>query len=164
MSFALPTVTDSGFEQCPQGLYVLRLKEMEDGIEGREEFGSGERVKWVFEITRVIDAEPNESSRDNPDPKSIEEWVGEEFWAFTSKSLNVKATMKAWAEALLGREITPADAGKLQSSDLLGKSAKATVGRGQTGRQKITSLMPIKTKTKPKPVDDLDEADDELGF
>ncbi len=162
MSFALPTVTDSGFEQCPQGLYVLRLKEMEDGIEGREEFGSGERVKWVFEITRVIDAEPNESSRDNPDPKSIEEWVGEEFWAFTAKSMNAKATMKAWAEALLGRELTKQD--NLNASDLLGKSAKATVGRGQTGRQKITSLMPIKTKTKPKPVDDLDEADDELGF
>ncbi|HQX61840.1 MAG TPA: hypothetical protein PK593_00125 [Thermomicrobiales bacterium] len=158
MSFTLPAATEGTFEQCPQGLYVFKLKAMEDGIEGREEYGGGERVKWVFEIARVIDANENEPTRDVPNPKTIEDWVGEEFWAFTSKSMNSKATMRAWAEALLGREI--AEGESLSASDLLGKAAKATVGRGQTGRQKITSMMPL--KKKPKPVDD--EADDELGF
>lgn len=162
MSFALPTATEGTFEDCPQGLWVFRLKAMEDGIQGREEYGGGERVKWIFEITRVIDAEENEPTRDVPDPKPIEDWIGEEFWAFSSKSMNRKATMRAWAEALLGREI--ADGEALNASHLIGKSAKVTVGRGQTGRQKITSMMPIKkSKAAPPPPDD-DEPDDELGF
>lgn len=164
MSFTLPTVSDATFEQCPQGLWVFRLKGMEDGIEGREEFGGRERVKWIFEIVRAIDAEENEPTSENPHPRSIDDWVGDEFWGFTSKPerLTPRATMRAWAEALLGREITERDT--LRASDLIGKSAKATVGRGQTGRQKITSLMPIKRAAKPQPVDDLDEKDDELGF
>ena len=162
MSFTLPTATEGTFEECPQGLWVFRLKAMEDGIEGREEFGGGERVKWIFEIVRVIDANENEPTRDIPEPKPVDDWIGEEFWAFTSKSMARRATMRAWAEALLGREITERD--NLSASHLIGRSAKATVGRGQTGRQKITSLMPIKRASKPQPVDDLDEKDDELGF
>lgn len=152
MTFTLPKASDQvGYEQCPVGLYVFRVKEMQDGIEGSAEYGGGERVKWVFTVERVIDANDPEPTADNPDPKSVEDWVGEEVWGFTSLSMNKKATMRSWAEALLGREIPEGEA--LMASDLIGKRAKATVGRGQTGRQKITSLVPYKPKQRQAPAD-----------
>lgn len=155
MTFALPKATDQGFEQCPEGLWVLKLKSMERGIQGDPQYGGGERVKWIFEIERVIDANENEPTRDNPNPKPIDDWIGEEFWGFTSLSMAKKATMRAWAEALLGREIGEGD--ELNASELIGKRAKATVGRTDTGRQKITSMMPIKQKPKPQPEPEDDE-------
>lgn len=149
MSFTLPAATDATYEQCPIGLYVFKLKHLERGIQGDPRFGEGERVKWVFDIERVIDANENEPTRDNPDPRSIEDWVGEEFWGFTSLSMGKKATMRGWAEALLGRTLEEKE--QLNAGELIGKRAKATVGRSDTGRQKIMSLVPLKTKGKPAP-------------
>lgn len=157
MSFTLPKATDQTFEDCPVGLWLFKLKLMEDGIEGSPEYGGGERVKWVFVAEKAISVEEPDATRDNPDPKSVDDWIGEEVWGFTSKSMAKKATMRAWAEALLGREI--ADTDTLNASDLLGKRAKATVGRGMTGRQKITAMMPYKPKARAAVVED-DEEDD----
>lgn len=157
MSFTLPAATDTTFEQCPEGLWIFRLASMEDGIIGNPEYGDKPRVKWVFEIERVIDANENEPTRDIPNPKPIEDWIGEEFWGWSSKTMAKGATMRAWAEALLGREIPEGE--QLKASDLIGKRGKATVGRGKTGRQKITSLLPAKSKPKaaPEPEPETDE-------
>ena len=163
MTFTLPAATETSFEQCPIGLYVFKLKSMERGIEGNPQYGGGERVKWIFEIERVIDANENDPSADNPDPKPIEAWVGEEFWAFTSLNMGKKATMRAWSEALLGRSI--ADGEALNAGELIGKRAKATVGRNENERQKIMSLVQIKGRAAPKPAPapvEEDADDDEL--
>lgn len=158
-TFALPAATDAAFEQCPVGLFVMRLKELERGIEGSPEYGGGERVKWVFAIERVIDANENPPTRDNPDPRAIEDWIGEDIWGFTSLSMGRKAKMRAWSEALLNREIAEGEA--LIASDLIGKRGKVTIGRSDTDRAKITSIIAYQptraAEGKPAPAPEPDE-------
>lgn len=151
----MPRATDQTFEECPIGLWLFKLKDMEPGIQGNPEYGDKERVKWVFIAEKALDVDDPEPTRDNPSPKSAAEWIGEEVWGFTSLSMATKAVMRQWSEALLGREVGPDE--DVKASDLIGKRAKATVGRGQTGRQKITSLMPYKPKAKPARVEDDDD-------
>jgi len=167
MVFTLPAASDTTFEQAPVGLYVFKLKELERGIQGDPQYGDKERVKWIFEVVRVIDVNENAPSREIPNPKMSEDWVGEEFWGFTSLSMGKKSTMRLWATALLGRDIDEGE--QLNAGELIGKRAKATIGRSDTQRAKITALVPYVTKgTAPKaapvaaPVDEGD--DEELPF
>lgn len=160
MSFTLPTANDTEFQLVPPGLYVFRLKEMEGGIPGNPEFGDKPRVRWVFTIEDVIDADDDEA----------DEFIGQEFWAFTSETMGKKATMRAWVEALIGRTVTEDD--EITSDDLIGQRARCTVSHyekmnGSQGH-KITSMLRHKAnkKRRRKPVeDDLDlEPDDDDEF
>ncbi len=153
--FALPKVTEtSEFPLVPEGLYLFRLKSMENmglgaSFDGKE---PKERVRWIFEIEEVISGD-DES----------EDFVGQDFHAWTSYTMNIKSTMYKWATALLGREIDKDE--EVGVDDLLGKRGRANVEHyekksGDTGHR-IASMIKNKAPKKPKPVP-VEDDDDEL--
>lgn len=160
MTFSLPKANNVEFTLVPPGLYVMRLKEMQGGIPGNPDFADKDgnvknRVRWVFTIEDVIDAVDEDA----------DEFIGEEFWAFTSETMGRKATMRAWVEALLGREVEEDD--DLTNDDLVGKTARCTVihyqkMNGDTGH-KISSMLKAKPakKRRRKADDDFDVEPDE---
>lgn len=141
MSFALPKPSNQDFRLTPPGLYLMKLKSMEetDGVDFTTQQPT-KRMRWIFSIERVIDSN---------EPEEAEELVGEEFWAWTSITMGRKATMRAYVEALLGRPVEPDE--EITTDDLLGKRLKATVAHyqkqnGETG-SKISGVVPYKAKT-----------------
>ena len=157
--FQIPAVSDTAeFPLVPEGLYMFKLKAMEAAGLGRsfDDKPPKERVKWIFEIESVISAD-----------EEAEDFVGEEFWAWTTLSMNKRATMYEWAVALLGREI--AEGENINASDLLGKRGRATIVHyeklnGETGH-KIDSMLKTVNKKKagkpaPPPVDADDDEED----
>lgn len=163
MSFALPVATSGEFELTPAGLYVFELRELETGIAGNPEFGGGERVKWIFDIVQVISGD-----------EDSEDFVGKDFWAWTSFTMGRKSNMRAWAEALIGREIV--DGEEVTSDMLIGQRMRANVGHykkqsGDTGAKIVSALPQRKAKAKksavPPPTDPQgfeDEGDDGEDF
>lgn len=159
-TFALPPATDGeAFEILPEGLYLFQLRGMENMGPGQafdNEREPKDRIKWIFSIEDVISAEDEAEDR-----------IGEEVWFFTSLSMHRKATMRAWAEGLLGREI--ADNERVDAGDLIGKRGRANIVHykklsGDTGH-KIASMLKVskskRTKSAP-PVEEDDEDDDDL--
>lgn len=143
-TFDIPTASSGGeFKLVPPGLYVMSVKAMEriepkpdqpSQFEGKVD---GPRVKWVFSIDRIIDV----------DDEDADALVGEEFWAWTSLSMNIKSTMRTWSSALLGRPIE--DGERVTPDMLMDKAAKVTVIsytklNGNEGR-KVGSMTPMRT-------------------
>lgn len=157
--FQIPAVSDAAeFPLVPEGLYMFKLKSMESAGLGRsfDDKPPKERIKWVFEIESVISAD-----------EEAEDFVGEEFWAWTTLSMNKRATMYEWAVALLGREI--AEGENINASDLIGKRGRATIVHydklsGDTGHKIDSMLKPVgkKKPAKPAPVETEDEDFDEF--
>lgn len=156
---AIPAATDGeAFEILPEGLYMFKLAGMENMGPGQafdNEREPKDRIKWVFQIESVISGDDD-----------AEERVGEEVWFFTSLSMHRKATMRAWCEGLLGREIAEGEA--VDTSDLIGKKGRANIVHykkltGDTGH-KIASILKATTKKKAAPVVEEPEEEDEELF
>ena len=154
-TFSLPPATDGeSFEILPEGLYLFQLLDMENMGPGQafdNEREPKDRIKWVFEVMEVISGD-----------EDAEERIGEEVWFFTSLSMHRKATMRAWAEGLLGREIEGNE--RVDASDLIGRQGRANIVHykklsGDTGH-KIASMLKA-TKPKRKPTRVVEEDDDE---
>lgn len=154
----LPTVTESEFKVTPEGVYIMSLKDFEDGIEGNPQFGGGERCRWIFTIDRVVSA---------LDEEVAEEQVGEEFWSWTSKNMSTRSNMYRYICALIGRQLTAGDI--IDTDDLIGKQVKVQVveyekADGTTGT-KIGGMQPFKAAGRKKaPVIEEELEDDELPF
>ena len=136
MSFTLPKASNSSGAAIPVGLYLVTLKHME--MEHREDgpYGPQDRVKWIFTIDEVLDADDDDAL----------DKVGEELWSFTNSSMHVKATMRGYVEALLGRAVDEDE--EVSTADLLGKRAKASVvphtKQDGTKTTKLGTLTPYK--------------------
>lgn len=156
--FALPTVSEAAeFPLVPEGFYVFRLKAMENAGLGKsfDDKPPKERVKWIFTIEEVISADDE-----------AEDFVGEEFWAWTTLSMNTRATMYGWAVALLGREIEEGE--EIDSAHLIGKRARANIEHykklNEDTGHRIASLIKMtkaKKASKPTPVVEDDEDEDD---
>lgn len=160
--YQLPEVTEAGeFELVPPGMYRFRLADMEDAGLGMSFNGEKPkpRTKWVFEIVEVISGD-----------EEADDFVGKEFWAWTSTNMNVRSTMYKWVAALLGDDL---DIGSTPStSDLIGKTMRATIvhyaiekgeRKGEI-RHKIDSVMKDasrRRKAAPPPPPDPEGFDDE---
>lgn len=149
MSFALPKVSNSTGASIPEGLYGVTLKEMQKEHVEDGPYGPQDRVKWIFTVNEVIDANDDEA----------EQKVGEELWAFTSLSMGKKAKMRAFAEALLGRALDEDE--EIGTADLIGRRAKANVipHTKQDGTQttKLGTLTAAKTSKRRARAEDEDE-------
>lgn len=112
----------------PAGLYVARVKEIEDGIESQ--FDNKLQVKFVFEIEQVIDA-------DDDDPDAF---VGEEQWAWANDVVSPNSKLYLWACRLLGRKLDMDDTFDLD--DLIDCTCKLTISENKNGRLTVTDLQP----------------------
>lgn len=145
MAITLPEANNSEFTGVPVGLYLVRLKAMEEQEPRPSQFHEEPQatMRWVFVIEEVIDSNDEEA----------EEKVGEELWGFTSITMGKKAKMRAWSEALLGRPM--ADKEKVTDEMLVGKRAKATViphtRQDGTETTKIGSMVPYKSRGNGRP-------------
>lgn len=152
----LPAVTESEFTVTPEGVYIMSLKDFEDGIEGNPQYGGGERCRWVFTIERVVSALDDEAAA---------EQVGEEFWAWTSKTMSTRSNMYKYITALVGRPLAAGE--QIDTDDLIGRKVKVNVveyekADGSVGT-KIGGMQPFKAngrkKAQPEPEFDNFEAD-----
>lgn len=155
----LPPASDTEeFEILPEGLYLMRLKDMTNEGPGRSFDDNSEpkdRIKWVFALEEVISGDDE-----------AEERVGEEAWFWTSLSMHRKATMRGWAEGLLGREID--DNERVDAADLIGKNGRVNIIHykkltGDTGH-KIASILKAKPGKKARPVVDEEDEESEEPF
>lgn len=141
MAFTLPKATNTEFSAIPVGLYVVRLKAMEEQEPQASQFSDEPKasVKWIFTIEQVIDAN---------DEDEAEAKVGEEVWVFSSITMGKKAKMRAFAEALLGRAIDEKES--ITDEMLIGKRAKASIiphtKTDGSETTKIGSLVPYKQR------------------
>lgn len=138
----LPAVTETDFTVTPEGIYIMSLKDFEDGIEGNPQFGGGERCRWVFQIEQVV------SSLD----EDAEDQVGEEFWAWTSKNMSKRANMYKYICALMGRTLEAGE--NANTDDLMGRKVKVQVieydkADGSVGT-KIGGMQPFKANNRKK--------------
>jgi hypothetical protein len=142
----LPKATNTDFVQTPAGVYRMKLKDMEE----REQPSYDDptvtetRVQWTFEIEDVVSGDDK-----------CEDFIGQEFWAWTSKTMGRKAKMREWAEALVGRPIDD-DEELDPSQDLLGRRVVATVVayikmNGQPGT-KLGSVAPYRARRQTEAV------------
>lgn len=151
---ALPVAASGEFKLVPEATYAMKLIDMQEAEQNENSpyyDPDRPRVKWVFQIVSVLDGEEDPTYGDPQD------FVGEEFYGFTSLNMGRRATMRAWAQGLLGREIE--DGEQITSADLIGKVGRCYVEHyekqnGSTGH-KITAIKPYrKAKAKPAPVED----------
>lgn len=158
-NISIPAATDGeSFEILPEGLYEFRLVGMENMGPGQafdNEREPKDRIKWVFEIESVISGDDE-----------AEERVGEQVWFFTSLSMHRKATMRAWCEGLLGREIAEGEA--VDASDIIGKRGRANIVHykkltGDIGHKIASLLKPVSNK-KRKPAPVVEDTDEDESF
>jgi hypothetical protein len=98
----------------PPGLYIIAVNGVYKEAENR--FNPDvERLRFDFLVEHVIDSE---------DPRRSAEFVGQVVHGWANNTMGPKATLRAWAEALLQRLMDDDD--ELQVADLIGKQAKAT--------------------------------------
>lgn len=164
MTINLPEATSGEFTLVPEATYLMTLTDMQPAEQNENSpFYDPDRprVRWIFKIQQVLDGEPDDEGNDP------EEFVGQDFHGYTSLSMHKRATMRAWAQGLLGREI--ADGERVESSDLIGKSGRCLVEHyekqnGNTGHR-IASIRPYRKagsrRPKPAPVVEDDEFDDD---
>lgn len=142
----------------PFGLYVMEVTEvgdpeMSDNTNG--EYEAKEQVKFTFKILKVIHSDDDEA----------EEFIGETTYGWANFTFGPKAKLRAWAQALLGREIE--DGESVSGEMLIGKRATVTIGPTQTGRRKVATLMPYsgnKKKSSASQKSNLPPASDPEGF
>lgn len=167
MTVSLPEASSGEFTLFPEATYLMQLKEMQPAEQDESSpyyDPDRPRVLWIFTVKQVLDGEADDEGN-NP-----EDFVDTEFHGYTSLNMHKRATMRAWAQGLLGREI--ADGEKVESSDLIGKVGRCNVvhyekQNGNTGH-KIESIRPYRKATggkkAAKPVEVDDVADDEEPF
>lgn len=147
MTFTLPKVSNKAGASIPEGTYIVTLKAMEKEFQQDGPYGPQDRVKWIFTINEVVDADDEES----------EGKVGEELWAFTSLKMGPKATMRKFTEALLGRTLDEDE--EIGVDDLLGRRARAFViphtKQDNTKTTKLDRLSAIKKRRAASDEDEL---------
>lgn len=146
MTFAF-TATDN---MTPEGLYLMSVKEIGEPELQDGPYGTSERIRWIFSIEEVLD--------DQSEDQNAEDYVGEEFWSWTSTAFGPNSNARKWVQALLGRQIENGE--QISISEVVGKQAKITVGRNDNGNQKLVNIAPArvkkakKAKRAPAPVED----------
>lgn len=155
----LPVAASGEFKLVPEATYAMKLVDMQEAEQNENSpfyDPNRPRVKWVFQIVSVLDGDPDPTYGDP------EDFIGEEFFGYTSLNMGKRATMRAWAQGLLGREIE--DGEQITSEDLIGKIGRCHVEHyekqnGATGH-KISAIKPYrKAKAKPEPVFEEDDED-----
>lgn len=166
VSIAIPEASSGEFALVPEATYLMTLKDMQPAEQDESSpyyDPDKPRVRWIFVVKQVLDGEPllDKNGDVVADP---EDFVGTEFHGYTSLNMHKRATMRAWVQGLLGREIV--DGEKVESSDLIGKSGRCNVVHyekqsGNTGH-KIESIRPYRRGSQPKPAPVVEEpAEDE---
>jgi hypothetical protein len=113
-NFKIPKVHNRTATVPPPGLYVVAVNGIFKEAENR--FNPDvDRLRFDFLVQHVIDSE---------DPRRSAEFVGQVVHGWANSTMGPKATLRAWAEALLQRFMDDDD--ELQVADLIGKQAKAT--------------------------------------
>lgn len=150
MAITLPEANSGEFTLIPEATYLMKLKDMQPAEQDESSpyyDPTKPRVRWVFEIVQVLDGEPDD---DGNDP---EDFVGTEFHGYTSLNMHKRATMRAWAQGLLGREVE--DGEQIDSTDLIGKTGRCNVvhyekQNGNDGH-KIESIRPFRGNGRKAP-------------
>lgn len=140
-SFTLSRVHNRTPTVPPPGLYVVTLNGIFKETENR--FNPDvDRLRFDFLVNHVIDSS---------DPRKADEFVDSVIHGWVNNTMGPKATLRAWAEALLQRSFDADD--QLQPADLIGKQAKATYtayvkDNGQPG-VKLSNLAPYQPAVAP---------------
>lgn len=126
-------------DQCPEGVYAARIGDIKDWLptEGGQ-YGDDPQYLWIFQIGKVVHANPVRPTKQNPEPMQPGDWVGKELWGFTSTLMTQKAKCRQWIESIEGRELEDNEDYDLDS--LIGRKVTITVGRSQTGKHKVIQV------------------------
>lgn len=137
----------------PAGLYTVTLISIEQD-DRVSQFNDGPRAAWTFGVDSIIRITPVPDPATNRENKAKAQAAiaeGMTLNAWTNISMNRKATMRGYIEALLGR--TLANGEGCNPADVIGKKAEATLEEytGQDGTQKVklASLAPISADDDP---------------
>jgi hypothetical protein len=113
------------------GIYRGRLRELEvaeSSLVDEETGRPGLYVRWTFEILE-------------------EGFEGRTIRGNSSTNFGSRAKARAWAEALLGRTISPGE--RVEEGDLIGKECDLMITREETDRgtfAKVDSVNPVRKK------------------
>lgn len=147
MSFTFPAATDTAGMPWPAGIYEVTLLAI-DPDDRPSRFGDTPRAKWRFQVDKVTRLAPvadpvkRQETRAKAQ-KALNDQL--ELLAWCNVSMNKKATMRGWVEALLGRQIAVGEVANPR--DVIGRRAEATLetytGDDNTEKVKLTSLAPL---------------------
>lgn len=147
MAFVFPAASDSAGMPWPAGIYEVTLISIEPD-DRPSRFGDTPRAKWIFQVDKVIrlapvvDAVQRQETRAKAQ-KALNDHL--ELLAWCNVSMNKKATMRGWVEALLGRALPAGEVANPR--DVIGKRAEATLENytGEDGSEKVklAGLAPL---------------------
>lgn len=147
MSFVFPPATDSAGMPWPPGIYQVTLLNIEPD-DRPSRFDDKPRAKWRFSVDKVVRLAPvaDQAQRQENRAKAQKALNDHaELLAWCNTSMNRKATMRGWVEALLGKTIAVGEVANPR--DVIGKSAEATLElyTGEDGAEKVklTALAPL---------------------
>lgn len=108
-------------------------------------YGDAPRVQWKYGLVAPVQVIVPRPTTENPRPKPIEDFLGTEIWDYTSTTMGPRSKARAWCEAAYDRPL--AEGETVDPTQLIGRRVVITVGRSQTGRHKITNVMPYREET-----------------
>lgn len=147
---ALPAASNSSGSPWPPGIYQVTLQDIEED-DRISQFGEGPRVKVTFTVDKVVRLTPRATPAENAESKTKAKQAltdSSTLVAWCNLTMNKRATLRGWIEALLGREIGNGEI--VNPNEAIGKSAEATVeaytGQDGTEKVKLTTLTPLATE------------------
>jgi hypothetical protein len=152
-TFTLPAATNASGNPWPAGIYQVTLLNMEDD-DKPSKFGDGPRVKVTFQVDKVVRLTPRKTPQENTEAKDKAKAALADnvtLVAWCNKTMAKRATLRAWVEALLGREIANSEI--VNPLEAVGKRAEAvmeTYDKEDGGEGiKLTTLTPIAAEDDP---------------
>lgn len=143
MSMKVKYTESPELEPMPVGTYGAVIKDitMHEQQSGGKYANDEPQVKIVLVVKKVIDATSNPRTRENPNPKAADFWLDKEVWAFCPFNPKTRNKSGEWIRNILGYE--PDLDGDFDWHDLLGRKVKVGVGRSNTGKHKVISLVRV---------------------
>ena len=112
-------------DQCPEGVYAARIGDIKDWLPAEgSQYGDDPQYLWIFQIGKVVHANPVRPTKQNPEPTQPGDWVGKELWGFTSTLLTLVVVPVLWSY-LVGPKFSPTRESRPEPADRSGSAIAA---------------------------------------
>lgn len=146
-SFTLPAASNAAGMPWPAGIYQLTFLNISED-DRPSKFGTTARCKLEFQVDKIVRLTPQKSQELNDQARldaraALTEGLTMVAWVNLTMARN--STLRAWIEALLGREIANGEV--VNPAEAAGRQAEGVVewyeGADKTQKLRLMTLTPI---------------------
>lgn len=137
-------------EPWPLGSFIFSFQNIIRGFPSN--MGDNrERCKFVFRCEEVLRARKWARSDDNPNPRDPQEFVGEEYHAWTNfyENPGPRATMHGWISAIIGHEYQPGE--NFIPRQHVGAEVEVIIGLNDNNKPIILSMTALEDEDAAAP-------------